>query len=399
MTASITYFPVDNGDMTLVQLADPDSTSILVDVKIRKAAENPDDKARDVAKDLRDLLKKDKDGRPYVDAFLNSHPDDDHILGFEKQFYAGPLSEYPDDDKPYSERRIVVRELWCSLIVYRRASKTHKLDKDAKAFNKEARRRIDVCREKGCKGIPEGDRVLVFGEDDESKGLDGILVKVDAKFTKVNAKDISSYFTGTVLGPLSAKDEAEDELLGKNNSSVMLNMSISADSKSPGACRFLTGGDAEVEVWQRLWAKHQKNLDVLRYDILLAPHHCSWRSMSNESWGDARKQGRKASVNEHALNALSQALEGAYIVASSKEIKNDDDDPPCWGAKLEYEKIINDKCVKGSFFCTAEHPNKTSPAPLTFNITADGPVELIKKGSDAKNAGVSQAARTPHPHG
>ena len=179
MAASITFFPVDNGDMTLVQLADSAGTTILVDIKIRAAADDPNDKTRDVAKDLRDMLKKDDKGRPYVDAFLNSHPDDDHIMGFEKRFYVGPLSEYPDDKKPYNERRIVIRELWCSLIVERRASKVHKLTDDAKAFNKEARRRIEVSRKKRCVGVPEGDRVLVFGEDDESRDLGGVLIKVD----------------------------------------------------------------------------------------------------------------------------------------------------------------------------------------------------------------------------
>lgn len=397
MGASITFFPVDNGDMTLVQLADSAGTTILADIKIRAAADAPNDKTRDVSKDLRDLLKKDENGRPYVDAFLNSHPDDDHIMGFEKHFYAGPLSEYPDDKKPYNERRIVIRELWCSLIVDRRASKTHKLTDDAKAFNKEARRRIEVSRKNKCVGVAEGDRVLVFGEDDESRDLGGILIKVDETFSKVNEKDMSAFFTGTMLAPLQAADDAEDELLSKNESSVMLNMSISADANTPGACSFLTGGDAGVEVWQRLWKKHKKKPDVLSYDILQAPHHCSWRALSNESWGDAREEGKTATVNDDARNALAQALDGAFIVASCKEIKDDKDDPPCWGAKLEYEKIAKD--VKGTFMCTGEYPSKTSPAPLKFDVTADGPTMPPKKASDAKNLGISAAARTPHPHG
>ena len=397
MPASITFFSVDNGDMTLVQLADPNTTSILVDMKICAAADDPNDTTRDVAKDLRAVLKKDEKGRPYVDALLNSHPDDDHILGFEKHFYAGPLSEYPDDKKPYNERRIVVRELWCSLIVERRASAKHSLDTDAKAFNKEARRRIEVSRKKKCKDVLEGDRVLVFGEDAESKDLGDILIKVDSTFSKVNQYDVSAYFTGTMLGPLPAKDDADEELLSKNDSSVILSMSISADAKTPSACRYLTGGDAEVEIWKRLWEKHKKNTAVLKYDILQTPHHCSWRSLSDESWGDARRQGKKASVEKDARNALSQALDGAFIVASCKDIKDDYDDPPCWGAKLEYEDIV--KGVKGTFMCTAEYPTKASPAPLKFDITAEGPALPTKKGSDVKNAGMSAAARTPQPHG
>jgi hypothetical protein len=397
MGASITFFPVDNGDMTLVQLADSDNTSILVDLNIRAAADDPDDSTRDVAKDLRDGLKTDANGRPYVDVLLNSHPDKDHITGYEKHFYSGPLADYPDDDKPLKERRIVVREMWCSLTVYKRACKSHTLGDDAKAFNKESRRRIDASRKKDCKDVPEGDRVVVFGEDDESKDLGDLLIEVDTTFSKVNGKDLSKYFKATMLGPLTADNDKDDELLGKNNSSVILNMSIGANASAPDACRFLTAGDAEVAIWERLWGKHKDETEPLEYDILQTPHHCSWRSMSNESWGDARKAGKKAAVNKDARSALSQARDGAFIVATCKEIKDDNDDPPCYGAKQEYEAIA--KGVEGSFICTAEYPEKASPAPLKLDISPEGPTLPPKKASDVKTAGMSSAARTPQPHG
>ena len=37
----------------------------------------------------------------------------------------------------------------------------------------------------------------------------------------------------------------------------------------------------------------------------------------------------QAEVSEKARNALSQARDGATIVASSNPIKDDDNDPPC----------------------------------------------------------------------
>ena len=39
MPASIVFFPVDNGDMTLITLAD--GRTILVDINIRQDADNP----------------------------------------------------------------------------------------------------------------------------------------------------------------------------------------------------------------------------------------------------------------------------------------------------------------------------------------------------------------------
>lgn len=73
MPTTITFFPVDNGDMALIKFGDVDATTLLIDINIRQDAEDPDGVSRDVAKDLRDRLKRDENGRPYVDAFLLSH--------------------------------------------------------------------------------------------------------------------------------------------------------------------------------------------------------------------------------------------------------------------------------------------------------------------------------------
>ena len=43
MVAKITFFPVDNGDMTLLQLADSNATSLLIDCKIRSSADDSED--------------------------------------------------------------------------------------------------------------------------------------------------------------------------------------------------------------------------------------------------------------------------------------------------------------------------------------------------------------------
>ena len=127
MPSTITFFPVDNGDMTLLKFGDADATTLLIDINIRQDADDPDGDARDVAKDLRDRLKRDAKGRPYVDAFLLSHPDQDHCRGLERHFYLGPLADYPDDKKADKDKKIVIREIWSSPIVFRRASKNHTL--------------------------------------------------------------------------------------------------------------------------------------------------------------------------------------------------------------------------------------------------------------------------------
>jgi hypothetical protein len=54
----------------------------------------------------------------------------------------------------------VNREIWSSPLVYRRASKTHSLGLDGKAFNTEATRRVKVNVDKNFSSMGAGDRIL-----------------------------------------------------------------------------------------------------------------------------------------------------------------------------------------------------------------------------------------------
>ncbi|WP_202593403.1 hypothetical protein [Ferriphaselus sp. R-1] len=161
-TPKITFYPVGNGDMTLLELES--GARVLIDINIRQAGEG----IRDVAKDLRSNLAIDAKGRPYVDAMVLSHPDQDHCRGLEEQFHLGPLSDYDDTAET---KKIVIREMWSSPIIFRRASVNHTLSDDAKAWNKEARRRVAQFRENGIGA--NGDRILVLGEDADGK-TDGL---------------------------------------------------------------------------------------------------------------------------------------------------------------------------------------------------------------------------------
>ncbi|NHQ86841.1 metallohydrolase [Iodobacter sp. HSC-16F04] len=395
MPTTITFFPVENGDMTLIKFGDLDATTLLIDVNIRQDADNPGKDMRDVAKDLRERLKKDEDGRPYVDAFLLSHPDQDHCRGLTRHFYLGPLDKYPDDKKDDKDKKIVIREMWSSPIVFRRASKTHTLCDDAKEFNAEARRRVQLNRDKNF-AVENGDRIQIMGEDIDGKtdDLTSIVRKVDSRFSTINGKS-SAFFSAFLLAPLNAQDDEElEERLTKNESSVIMNITLAADVRTLDGAKFLTGGDAEVLIWNRLWQRHNAEADVLEYDIMQAPHHCSWHSLSEDSWSD---YGGKAKLDADARKALSKTRDGAIIVASCKPIADDNNDPPCIRAKREYIEIVDE--VKGEFYCTGEYPSEKSVEPLVFTITAQGVQPPSKKESGSKAAAVVTSARTPMPHG
>ena len=391
MKSTITFFPVDNGDMTLIKLSD--KTTVLVDINLRESAEGEENPGFDAVKGLRDRLENDDDGRPYVDAFLLSHPDQDHCRGLRKHFHLGPLSDYDFDPPEGEELKIVMREIWSSPMIFRRAGKHNPLCEDAKAFNTEARRRVKVFRDNGFS--IEVDRILIIGDDEEGKteGLEPILVRFDEVFRMINGKR-NDQISMRVLGPFPIQEDSEEEeRLRKNHSSVILQYSLAANGQDD-ACLFLSGGDAGVYIWEKMWSRKKSKTSDIQYDLLLTPHHCSWHSISHDSWS----KDENPQVSQDAKSALSQARDGAFIVSSSKPIKNDKSDPPCWGAKMEYLSILDS--VDGEFYCTGEHPNEEAPEPLIFKISKEGPQSPSKKSEPITGAAVaSGSAREPRYHG
>lgn len=364
MAAKITFFPVDNGDMTLIRLADENATSLLIDCKIRSSADDPQDSTPNVGKALRDKIKTDEKNRPYVDAMLLSHPDEDHCLGLRNHFWLGSVAGYPDDKKPQNERRIIIRELWSSPMVFRRASKNHVLCEDAKAFNAEAKRRIQVNKDSNF-SVGNGDKILIMGEDENGKtdDLQPILIKKGEEFKGIN-QTATDYITSFLMAPIGKQDDDSEELLSKNNSSVIIGFRIRHSAFGQSVCKFLCGGDADVNIWERV--SDEFTSDDLAYDLLLAPHHCSWRTLSHDSWSD---NGENAKVSQKARKALGNSRYGAFIVSSSKPILDDNNDPPCIRAKREYRDILGSS---GVFKCTGEEPTKSKPAPLEFETTSSG---------------------------
>ena len=388
MTAKITFFPVGNGDMTLIELAS--GQTILVDVNIRGASDDPDDPTPDVASELRSKLKRGRHGALFVDAFLLSHPDQDHCAGLEKHFHLGPP---PSHSQPSD--KIMIHEVWSSPMVFRRASRRLSLCDDAKAFSREARRRVAVFRScRQTSSVREGDRILILGEDEHGKtdDLDEILVTVNSTFSRVNGNSTDS-MSARLLAPFPKfNDDADEDLHSKNNSSTILQFCLSADGNRD-ACRFLTGGDAEAGIWERLWWRHEHRSAWLNYDILQAPHHCSWHSLSFDSWSEKRDE---AIVCEDARNALSQALDGAIIVSSSKAIKDDHNDPPCIRAKREYESIL--RSVRGGEFRCVGEP-EDNPRALQVEIGRHGARIKSQTLGKSRVIGGGVIGRTQQPHG
>jgi beta-lactamase superfamily II metal-dependent hydrolase len=363
------HFRVDNGDMTLIEFES--GRKVLIDINIREAADDPDDDTPDVGEQLRSRLKRDSKGRLYVDAFLLTHPDDDHIRGLTRHFHLGPPDEWSK-----SADKILVREMWSSATVFRRASRTHKLSDDAKAWATEARRRVQYYRDNDGR-VSDGNRILLMGGDVNGKtdGLDDILIRTNDVFAFINGTNDDS-FEARLLAPMPPSgDEELEEKLSKNNSSVIIRLELKVGGTT--AARYLFGGDAEVAIWERIWERNERHAHRLSYDVMIAPHHCSWHSLSWDSWSD---WGEEAEVSEAARNALGQARNGARIIASSCEILDDDDDPPCVRAKREYEDILDP--ISGTFHCLGDSGD-VEPFVLEISAPAKKAESLLRKPAAA----------------
>lgn len=352
--ASITYFPVGNGDTSLVRLAD--KASIIIDCNIRQDSRDDDEEScYDVHAHLLDELERDSQDRPFTDAFILSHADQDHSRGFQTTFHTGPPSGYKKRDG--EPEKIIIAELWFSRRIF--SNHEEPLCSDAEVLRDEALRRIKLFRAKDPSRFLPGNRIRIigYGDSDVTRGLNEITTAPGSFISLINgsAKKDFAFF---VHAPF--KHHIDSKWSTRNNTSIILQANFSVNGVARASLA-LFGGDACWEIWAEVLRKSPRA--TIEWDLLLSPHHCSW-SFFNEVPYEDHKVPQKSS-----LMILEHHRRGAFVAASSKPIKDDDCNPPHYAAKQEYVKAVGSE----NFFCTGEHPSKKRPEPLIFRITENGP--------------------------
>lgn len=143
----IKYYPVKNGDMSLITLED--KTTILVDCNIKNASKDENDKSvYDVKKDLLDSIQY-RNGNPYIDVFILTHGDQDHCLGFKDNFYQGNPKKYSKEDK--ENGLIIMDAMWFSPMIAEQYTNDNE-----DAYQQEAERRLALhLKEDDDKDLPE----------------------------------------------------------------------------------------------------------------------------------------------------------------------------------------------------------------------------------------------------
>ncbi len=362
------FWPVGTGDSTTIMV--DSETALQVDIRHTAKSEDEETTEWAIIDHLVEVLPK-RDGKPYLAVFALTHPDKDHVQGFEELI-----------------QRVEIGELWYTPRILRDYEDNEDLCEDAVAFRNEAdRRRKAVLADPG--NIAPGDRIKVIGHDEilnEEKYTDlpesckehpGTTIKL------IDGEDQSDKCVVFIHAPFS-----DDQAKERNNTSLALQVALKDGDRKLEA---LLLGDREYPTISRIFrtTEEHNNEEFLAWDILLAPHHCSKKVMFFQN-PDEEKPTLKPDIME---DFEKHAKDAAHIVASAHAAFSDGkgDNPPHQKAREKYEEIVD----SGHFLCTHETPTEAEPEPIVFGLSESGVTHPEKKKGTAAAAlvGALGAAR------
>ncbi len=350
----VKYYPVGNADCTLIKL--DNGKTIIVDCQILEDLTDGHGKQVmfDVKADLLKELKRDGLGRPFVDLFISTHPHDDHCKGFDGNFYHGKVDDY---DKDKNKDEIIIEELWITP-----RGLNNNLSAPAEDIRKEAKRRRKLYDNDANFNGSKGNYLRIIGYD-KDKEFDGRYCYVPGKLVTTVHDASLSWLDIFIHAPFKEDVETSKKYDNKNATSIVVQFGFKIDGDTGYKSRVLMGGDAEHEIWQHI-LDNNTDEEKLKWNIFLAPHHCSWSFFNEPDNKKEIKPSAEAILDKQIGNA-------AHIVASSNEIKNDDNNPPCYEAKQQYIKKL--KSGSSHFLNTAMHSKVGNiPQPIVFKISENG---------------------------
>ncbi|MBW8051699.1 MAG: cobyric acid synthase CobQ [Cytophagales bacterium] len=383
----IKYYPVGNGDMSLITLKS--KKTILIDCNIRESSSDEIDDPKEVKEDLLNSIQK-RNNKPFIDVFALTHPDKDHCGGFDKNFYTGDPDDYSDENEDNEE--IIIDELWVTRRVFR-----DDLSNEASPIKNEANRRKRLYQNNDSKKNKAGNRLRIVGHDDNDDRKEVPHYIPGDEIDEIN-NEIQEDFSVFIHAPFKKTliiEEADKDNPDRNSTSIIFQARFfenkDGKEKSDFICRALFGGDADHYRWKEVLNKSKKknNEESLKWDIFLVPHHCSWTFFNDTPYTDEEEN---QTPKDYSLQFLDYKLPEAKVIASSIKIKDEKPNPPHQPAKDEYIKKVGEK----NFLNTATKPNEKKPKPIEFIITKKGFAlsPLGKIGSTIVSGGGAGAAGT-----
>jgi beta-lactamase superfamily II metal-dependent hydrolase len=370
----LVFWPVGKGDSTTI-VVDGEHV-VQVDLHDMAMADDEEAIVAAVVDRLVEMLPE-RDGEPYLAAFILTHADMDHCLGFADLL-----------DK------VTIGELWATPRLWREYTKNDlPLCADAEAFHKEAKRRVAATMKAVANGTTpaSGDRIRVVGYDtDNDKHAYGELPDEYLSYpgeliTTLDGDDVADRFEAFIHAPF--KDDCAEE---RNDTSLALQITLIGDDGEEGHVLLL--GDLAYETIKKIfeYSEGADRAERLTWEVLLAPHHCSKKVMYE-------CQDGKDVLRQDVLDLLERhASEEAVVVVSSCEFPHSDKsgaNPPHLKARDRYEEIASE------VICVSEYPDVEAPRPLLFVLGEVGFVQLVLDEEDediaddvSKSAGAGLAA-------
>lgn len=373
---TIKYYPVCNGDTVLITLTD--DTTFIIDCNIRESSKGTTDPSMfDVKADLVKSLK--KDGKIlFTDVFILTHGDEDHCLGFENNFYLGDPKNYSDTDARSEKIRIDV--LWFSPLALEKGT-----NDDAKAFRREAKRRIKLHNDNHSDKDIAGNRIVIIGDDgsEELSTLNTVRYVPGQVITRFNNKTRTDFsiFVHSPYKKQLMQNDAE-----KNHCSIVFQARfIHPLDRSKFTCLAMFGGDADHYAFKNILEQTKKHGNdtkeqALAWDLFLSPHHCSWTFFNDTPQSENPKPVASSTT------ILGYSRTGARVIASSKAIKNNEDNPPHYQAKQQYVNQVGES----NFLNTEVYDVKgKTPQPIVFEVSTQGPMKPKAAEGSNRNAGMA----------
>ena len=344
----MTFYPTGNADTCLIECAN--GRKVIYDFADQHNANDSTDKRIDLEKEVRAAVGDEK----RIDVLAISHLDLDHYQRSSEVFWLDHAEKYQGGD------RIKFDTLWVPVAAIVETGITD----EGKVLRAEARHRLK-----------EGAGIRVFGR---AKLLDNWLndAGIDPEDRADLITDAGSIVPGFSLGgdgleffvhsPFAMRD-TDGNLIDRNSGGLFMQATFVA-SGTP--TRLLLTADCDHETLEAIigTTRHHGNDARLEWDLNNIPHHCSYLSLAAE-------KGTDQTVPTADIDWLyaEQGTEGGTMVSTSKPIPTNDADkmPPHRQAASYYRSIA--RALNGDFRVTMEHPTKSAPKPMVFEIGANGP--------------------------
>lgn len=366
MTTTLTFYPVGNGDSSLIKLQN--GRWVLMDYRHQAQGEDSTTPIIDLQKRLRGEL--DEAKRNDFDVVAFTHADEDHIGGSTDFFYLDHSTKYQKGN------RAKIKTLWVPAAMI--------LDKGADATE------CDECgiwREEARYRLKNNNGVRVFSRPKELENwLKSAGLTLESRSHLITdagqcapdftiAADSVEFFCHS---PFIKHCDGSDVL--RNEAGLVFNVRFEISGRR---IQYFAIGDADYTVLEDIVdiTTYHHNEDRLDWHLYKAPHHCSYTALSSE------KGAKETTPTEGVVSLLKRGQTGGYVVTSCNPIDEgraaeEQTQPPHIQAKRCYTTYLG-ICRGRRVMVTMEEPDRVKPEPLVFEITALGLQPLTKSRSGA----------------